>query len=170
MEVTSVLQLSLSLTDLVLPQHPVAVPRCKVSAVWTDTDGPDACPVFRCLTIPWFVCMHICDTFWIQQGTGVSIYIDRIQEILESNDEGRHIIGRICTCIFRNMVFDAKLTLLRIFWEWTWVGAPSSVRHILIVLSAEQVRNVPDDRPATDSPGTSGNIWRGTAEGGSGNY
>ena len=83
----SVITLSLSL--LVPPQHPVAITRCQVTAIWTHADGPDARPAFCCLSIPWFVCICICCAFWIQQGTGVPIYVDYIQEILQSNDGWR---------------------------------------------------------------------------------
>lgn len=51
-------------------------------------------------------------------------------------------------------IFKSKLTVLRMLWE----RIQSSVCHILMVLSAEQLRKAPDERPAADSSGTSGNI------------
>lgn len=80
----SVVTLSFSL--LVLPQHPIAISRCQVFAVWTHTDGSDARPAFCRLSVPHFVCIHVCRTFWIQQGTSVSIYVDYILQVLQSND------------------------------------------------------------------------------------
>lgn len=49
----------------VLPQHPVAISRRQMFAVWTDTDRPDARPAFCRLSFPWFICVHICHTFCI---------------------------------------------------------------------------------------------------------
>lgn len=71
---------------LVLPQHPIAISWCQVFAIWTHTDGSDACPALCCLSVPRFLCIHICCTFWIQQGTRVSIYVDYVLQILQSND------------------------------------------------------------------------------------
>lgn len=38
------------------------------------------------------------------------------------------------------------------------------MRHSLMVLSAEQLMNAPDDKPESMSPGASGNIWRRTKD------
>lgn len=47
------------------PQHPIAISRCQVLAVWTNTDGPDACPHLY-LSIPWSVCIDSRFTLLIQ--------------------------------------------------------------------------------------------------------
>lgn len=82
--------ISLSLSLLVLPQHAIAISRCQVFAVWADTDGPDARPGFRCLSIPRLdLWIRTCYTLWIQQGAGVPVDVDYIQKILYRNEGDR---------------------------------------------------------------------------------
>lgn len=143
-----------------LPQHAVAISRRQVFAVWTDTDGPDACPDFCCLSIARLdLCIHACYTPRIQQGTSVSIDVDYIQKILQSNEGQKDDSSQLyLKCSVRKCwILGVKLTWLRTFGEWICVCVQSSMRHTLTVLSAEQVRNAPDDKPAASSPGTSGN-------------
>lgn len=83
---------------LVLPQHPVAISRCQVFAVWTHTDGPDARPALCCLPVSRFIRVRIGRTLWIQQCARVPIYVDYIQQILHSNDRQRHLY--LLKCIF----------------------------------------------------------------------
>lgn len=151
----------------VWPQHAVAVSRCQVFSIRTDTDGPDARPALRHRPVPWFICVHIGHGLWIQQRGGVSVYVDYIQEILHSGDRGnihlQNVSSFFCTLWDRTDI-DAKLTLLRTFWKWTRVWDQPPVCHSLTVLSAEQLRNTADDKPAAVSPGTSGNTWARTTE------
>lgn len=66
------------------PQHPVAIPRRQVFAIWAHADTPDASPALRRLSVRLLVCTHRGGAIRVQQGARVAVDVDDSPEILPS--------------------------------------------------------------------------------------